>query len=252
VAHYIKPEYITLILNLMNKKYSTDVHLVLFFKSPDNAKSRLALEIGKCASEVAKLLWECTLEDLNDWHGQIWFSPANLGDRLWLDSQVRQPMKVVSQGNGNLGERINHVDKILRSQNVKKIIYIGMDCPGLNPNYLRKAADELQQSDVVLGPSLDGGVVLMGAQHAWPDLCNLPWSTSRLCDELKNTCKKSKRTFKQLHTLYDIDSKRDLLYAQKDLASISRITRQNLFNWIKDNLKDFQDSTSNNTEGFTN
>lgn len=225
----------------MKNSSSTNVNLVLLFKSPNNSKRRLAKQIGNLATTAASLLLECALQDVSDWQGPSWFSPASPADQAWLNCRLGGSARIVSQKAGNLGERINQVDQTLRSQGIKKIMYIGADCPGLNLVYLNDAAAQLEKHDVVLGPSLDGGVVLMGSRHAWPALGDLRWSTNRLRDDLAKICKEYGWTPTHLQPLYDIDSASDLLTALTDLASTERSTRSDLANWISKNIDIIQD-----------
>ena len=220
----------------MNNSYSKDTNLVLLFKSPQNSKRRLEEEIGNFSTTAACLLWECALQDVKDWQGPSWFSPASYADHIWLNDRLGKDIKIVPQKTGNLGERINQVDQTLRSQNIKKIIYIGADCPGLNLDYIKDAATHLDKYDAVFGPALDGGVVLMGSRRPWPDLCNLQWSTHQLRDDLVNACKVSGWTYSHLQALSDIDSTKDLLAALTDLESTKRVTRKNLINWVTEHI----------------
>jgi hypothetical protein len=214
--------------------YAADVDLVLFLKAPHNAKRRLAVQIGDLATAAATLLWNCTLQDIEDWHGSIWFSPANSQDEAWLISQLGRKKSIISQKGSTLGERINYVDHELRSQGLTKIIFIGTDCPGLDSSYLRQAAERLDEYDVVFGPSSDGGVVLMGARCAWPKLRNLPWSTEHLYDSLSAVCNQSGCTTTSLEMRSDIDTASDLLAAQHEFAEDIRLTRRNLSKWISE------------------
>ena len=220
----------------MNNSYSKDTNLVLLFKSPQNSKRRLAEEIGDFATTAACLLWECALQDIKDWQGPSWFSPATFADHIWLNDRLGKDVHVIPQKTGNLGERINQVDQALRSKKISKIIYIGTDCPELNLDYIIDAATQHDKYDAIFGPALDGGVVLMGSRRPWPDLRKLQWSTDQLRDNLVNTCKLSGWTYSHLQTLSDIDSTKDLLAALTDLESTKRVTRKNLINWVTEHI----------------
>jgi len=211
---------------------ATDVDLVLFLKAPRNAKRRLAAEIGELATDVAALLWGCALGDMQDWRGPGWFSPAEPRDEAWLVSQLGRTPRMIPQRGANLGERINHVDQDLRSRGSVKIMFIGTDCPGMNSEYLGRAAASLDEYDAVLGPSRDGGVVLMGARRAWPELGDLAWSTDRLHDELSAVCMKLGWTVARLDVRSDIDTVSDLLAARDELANDARPARRDLTEWI--------------------
>ncbi len=211
---------------------AADVNLVLFLKAPHNAKRRLATEIDELATTAATLLWACALQDLADWRGPAWFSPADAGDHDWLRSELGGAVDVIRQRGANLGGRINHVDRALRAKGLAKLLFIGTDCPGLDPDYLELAAAGLQAHDAVLGPSSDGGVVLMGARRAWPDLTALPWSTDRLHDALSSVCAHHGWSVARLPVRSDIDTVADLLAARDALENDERPSRRELAAWI--------------------
>ena len=220
------------VLNCMAKDPAADVNLVLFLKAPHNAKRRLAAEIGDLATAVAKLLCECALEDVEDWQGPAWLSPANPDDAAWLASRVGRTPQVMPQKGANLGERINHVDAALRSKGLMKIIFIGADCPELDSEYLNEAAAYLDDYDAVVGPSRDGGVVLMGARRPWPALRELRWSTDHLMADLSSACERSGWTTARLGVRSDVDDLEDLLALRNELANDTRRARRDLAEWL--------------------
>ena len=233
--------------------------LVVLLKAPKNAKRRLASEIGDLAAEAARHLCACALEDARAWPGPTWLSPADPGDRNWLSSAIvseigpsrgsgeppdgdRLPddpatqldgiSGLVPQCGGNLGDRINHVDRELRRQGAGKILFMGSDCPGLDAAYLEQAGRALDRVDAVLGPAADGGVVLMGARRPWPDLRDLSWSTGEFCVELVELCRGSGWRVATLGVREDIDTLRDLLRAATTLQADERPARRGLAAWL--------------------
>ena len=206
--------------------------LVVLFKAPANAKRRLAGEIGDLAAEAAMHLWACALEDAMAWPGPAWFSPAAPRDREWLVSQLGAEAPMVSQRGDNLGERINHVDGELRRRGAEELLFVGADCPGLDAAYLARAAARLDRADAVLGPSRDGGVVLMGARRPWPDLRGLGWSSDRFCAELAGLCTGRGWSVAKLGVRADVDTVNDLLGAGEALSKDTRPARRGLARWL--------------------
>ena len=236
--------------------------LVVMLKAPANAKRRLAAEVGGLAEEAAARLLNCALEDALAWPGPTWLSPANRRDLEWLmtrvgaefwpiraslpttDGSVGQagPVRtrrgaicgLVPQRGGNLGERINHVDRELRSRGrtVDRLVFVGTDCPGLDAAYLGQAASSLQNADAVLGPAEDGGVVLMGARRPWPDLQGLGWSGKTLRAELRDLCLEAGWRVTTLDVREDVDNLHDLLGAGLALSGDGRLTRRALADWL--------------------
>jgi glycosyltransferase A (GT-A) superfamily protein (DUF2064 family) len=210
-----------------------DVCLVLLFKSPARSKRRLAGQIGGLAQDAAQRLWDCALEDLDGWPGPGCFAPADAADLDWLDREPTEGREVVLQRGGNLGERLNHVDRSLRSRGCGKLLFVGMDCPAMDPAYLHRAAQSLQVEDTVLGPAHDGGVVLMGARLAWPRLDDLPWSTTDLYGSLIGRCRSEGLSVSSLEPRGDVDTVDELLSSPEEFAGDDRPGRRALADWLR-------------------
>ena len=242
---------------------SAHTGLVVMLKAPANAKRRLAAQVGGLAEEAAAHLLACALEDALAWPGPTWLSPADLGDRDWLLSEIgaettsapttfprlatsSDPNDVTAAHRGticglilqqgvNLGERIKHIDGELRrrGRGADKLVFVGTDCPGLDTAYLRQAALELQRSDAVLGPAGDGGVVLMGARRPWPDLSGLSWSTQELFTELRVVCLDAGWSVATLDARKDVDTLQDLLCTGAALSGDRRRSRREFAEWLR-------------------
>ncbi|MCP5244566.1 MAG: DUF2064 domain-containing protein [Burkholderiales bacterium] len=202
-----------------------DATLVLVHKKPElgTGKQRLAARFGlELTLQIAQALFECAVEDAADWPGLVVLAPANQKDSYWARLQARRCCRnfmIVPQISGNLGQRLNALDLTLRRQKLKRLVYIGSDAPGLkNEDYLAVRA-YLNQSNAVLVPAVDGGVVLMANRCAWPDLSMLPWSTDQLGVSLVNKCKAEMGSVSILQENYDIDESADffrLIHTLKD------------------------------------
>ena len=203
-------------------------HLVLMFKAPQRAKSRLRNRLGQSTDELAKRLFQCALEDLGRWPGPVALAATDTEDAAWLSEQSLWPERALLQGPGNLGERLAQVDLALRRQGAERVIFIGSDCPAMDGDYLRQAAAQLDHEDFVLGKALDGGVSLMGARRPWPLLADLPWSSHRLGTALAERC----NTSLLLPALRDVDDVEDLAPLLAELASDDRPSRIELRHWL--------------------
>lgn len=205
--------------------------VVLMVKSAANSKRRLAAAIGaERATEAAQHLIDCAREDLESWRGKVCLAPADAADLAALRA-ASGALSIVQRGD-NLGERINHVNAALVERNVDRQIYIGIDSPTLDLGYLERAAAALSRRDVVFGPALDGGVVLMGVRGRWPDLSRLPWSTGELFAALQTTCADAGARAAVLEPLRDVDTLDDLLALQAALGGDSRPARRALSSWL--------------------
>lgn len=93
-----------------------------------------------------------------------------------------------------------------------RALVVGSDCPSVDPAYARKAVECLANHDVVLGPSEDGGYVLIGASRVVEGmLSGIDWGTSRV---LAQTCERLEEkglSFALLEPRWDVDEPEDWL-----------------------------------------
>ena len=210
----------------------TGAVLVLVCKRPSLGigKQRLSAHLSpQGALQVAYALLECALEDLQDWPGPVVISPARPEDRSWAESLIKG-VRVIPQGKGNLGQRINTLDQKLRGEGYARIVYMGSDAPALEKRDFKEVRKALGHHDVVLSPATDGGVVLMASRLPWPDLSILPWSTECLGTMLRNACRSTGMDVILLSEGFDIDHAEDLERAISALEKDPRSSRQALRN----------------------
>ena len=217
--------------------------LVLVCKrpSPGVGKQRLAAKLGQVAAlQIAEALLACALEDAMPWPGPVVIAPTGLNDTAWayglIASLPRSDIKILSQSEGNLGQRLNALDRTLRLQGNSQLVFVGSDAPGLNEQVYQTVRDMLQRVDIVLIPADDGGVVLMANRSPWPELSSLPWSSDRLGQALNAACLLNGQTVRMVGQGYDVDEAEDLLRLLVELPQDLRPARQALLRLVESNL----------------
>ncbi len=218
-------------MNLPSATANRDAVLVVFCRRPQPGvgKQRLAASVGReAAHAIACALLACTLEDLAAWPGPIVLAPAAAQDADWARSLLGTRARVVPQPEGNLGERLEAVDRALRRDGVERLLFIGTDAPALPAGFFAAAAAALDRANVVLAPARDGGVTLMGAGRAWPPLGDLPWSTPSLGAALEAACRGRGDSVARLAESGDVDEVADLDWACAALAGDARAARREL------------------------
>lgn len=209
--------------------------LVVFCRRPAHGagKRRIAADIGaELTFALSTHLLATTLEDVRSWPGPVILAPAEAADAAWAGTLLSRQCEIMPQPNGNLGRRINAVDRQARDAGHTDLVFIGSDAPLLNSDYFAQALTGLTAHDVVLGPAEDGGVTLMGARRRWPELGDLPWSSDRLKNALELICIEEGLTVYSLDRRYDIDLATDLPRLYEDLASDPRPARRQLREWL--------------------
>ena len=218
-----------------DRKQST---LVLVCKRPKMgvSKQRLAVKLGREKTLViAKALLDCALEDAAEWQGPIVIAPADDADSEWAVSllpEARQ-IEVFPQRLGNLGQRLNALDQSLRRIGHSQLVYIGSDAPALQSLDYVACQQSLQHYDTVLIPASDGGVALMASNLHWPELADLPWSTSQLGKALVVRCESAGQSVALLEQRADVDEFADCVKLISNLNDDPRPARQTLLKRIK-------------------
>ena len=151
--------------------------LAIFARAPvlGEVKTRLAATVGRHAAlAVYRELVALTLTRLGPGEGafapEIWVA----GDSIDVDAWRRR-FRVVAQPDGDLGTRMaaafeDGVD-----------VLVGCDIPPLTASYVNRALAALDDADLVLGPTEDGGYCLIAMNEPHPEIfADIPWSTGQV------------------------------------------------------------------------
>ena len=113
------------------------------------------------------------------------------------------------QKGSSFGERYTNAIKQVYAKGFKNVITIGNDSPQLKTAQLLKAANELENKAIVLGPSRDGGYYLLGINESHFNttlFLKLPWQTSRLTQSITRLLSTKNIEVTLLENLNDIDN----------------------------------------------
>jgi glycosyltransferase A (GT-A) superfamily protein (DUF2064 family) len=139
--------------------------LVLFCRRPQPGigKKRIAADLGTTKTSVlSEHLLATALEDARHWTGPVVIAPATENDAAWARELLERPCGVIGQPEGNLGARINAVDRELRQTGHTQLIYVGSDSPILDADYFARAV-------AGLAPGLAAaGWPAMEQRRTWP------------------------------------------------------------------------------------
>jgi len=187
------------------------------------------------ALTIANSLLNCALEDANAWQGRVVLACSSDSDIDWAQALLPQAL-VIAQlppaSDGNLGQRLNHVDQQLRLLGHQQTVVIGTDAPMLTTAHFQDVLVTLQQHDIALSDADDGGVVIMANRCPWPNITELPWSTEQLSTALAQSCIQQGLTVGLAMPGYDIDHVVDLKRLASELNHDKRPARQHLLTTI--------------------
>ena len=191
--------------------------LLIFTKAPvrGKVKTRLIPGIG---SRRATLLYKELLTKTLSTARQAGFSSI----QIWVKGEIehsyfrrlksRHSVKFYQQKGKDLGDRMsNAFDTVLRQYS--HAVLIGSDCPSLECSDLIAATEYLKNNtDVVLGPAVDGGYYLIGLNKNNTQIfSDIKWGKDRV---FADTCENINTIGLKLDLLpqrWDVDRTADLL-----------------------------------------
>lgn len=113
----------------------------------------------------------------------------------------------------SLGERM-HAALTEALREAESAVLIGSDCPEISADYIDQAFSELESNfDVVLGPAMDGGYVLIGLREANAQIFSgIDWGQATVLTQTRSRLHESSLKWVELTALRDLDRPEDLDY----------------------------------------
>jgi rSAM/selenodomain-associated transferase 1 len=191
--------------------------------APGQTKTRLCPPLTP--SQAAEL-YECFLRDTLDAMREvpgvepvIGYLPDDAQDYF---HQLAPDMSLIRQRGSSLGERLDDLLKQAITGGSQKAVVMDSDSPTLPADYLSMAFEQLTETDVVLGPTTDGGYYLIGVKQPQPRLLRqVQMSTSHVLADTLALAKASGLSVSLLPTWYDVDTIADLRRLESEIAEMS-------------------------------
>ncbi|MGL1930888.1 MAG: TIGR04282 family arsenosugar biosynthesis glycosyltransferase [Desulfotalea sp.] len=197
-------------------------HIIIFtrFPVPGKTKTRLIPSLGpKRAAELQqkmteKVAREALIAGENLAASVSIFYTDGTNDQMteWLGDCFQY----YPQSSGDIGMRMEYAFSLILQNTVSSAILIGSDIPGITAEIIEKGMHSLQNSDAVVGPSIDGGYYLIGMNQNVKEklktllFAEISWSTSEVLNKTIQRLNKSECSYALLQSLQDIDRPEDL------------------------------------------
>lgn len=190
--------------------------IIIFMRAPhgDGVKTRLAKTIGrKKATEFYSLCVDAIISQVNELSTKvnkyIFFTGPAYEEKIeYLESLG---FNVAVQEGEDLGCRLRNAFYRVFQKGAGKAVIVASDVPGLTASVIEEALDGLSTSDVVIGPSRDGGYYLIGMKELQGSIFEgVSWGTDQVCRQTIHTAKQKKLVVSQFQALVDIDTEDDL------------------------------------------
>ena len=149
------------------------------------------------------------------------YTPAEAA--AWAEDAFGDRVAAFPQQGDDLGARMVAALGQVEALGFAPQVMIGTDAPLLQPRHLRAALQALDNADVCLGPSEDGGYYLVACRTTTRALFEgIRWGTSEVFDATIRQADESCLRMSLLDTLYDIDTPDDLARLRGELAALTK------------------------------
>lgn len=150
----------------------------------------------------------------------IAYAPAD--GRAILEALLPDGLEWAQQQGRSLGERIDRAMTDAQARGFGPLIVVGTDSPTLPPARIQEAVATLKSgpTQVVLGPTEDGGYYLVGTKRHVPGLFDgVAWSTELAFTQTAANAARLGLRCRSLTPWYDIDTPDDLYRLQREMKA---------------------------------
>ena len=204
--------------------------LIVFTRYPETGKTKTRLVSALGEEGAASLQKEMTEFTLN-WAKPLRKNhPVSLrvhydgGTPLLMQAWLGNDLSYHPQGEGDLGLRMAEAFRISFQSGATRTVLIGTDCPDLSSQHVLKAFEALDENDLVLGPTADGGYCLIGMRRETPPVFKaISWGTPEVLEQTHRIARTLGLRVLFLDPVQDVDRPEDLHVWQKALRNYPAI-----------------------------
>lgn len=195
--------------------------LILFTRVPIPGKTKTRLMPFLSGEECAQL-HTCFVKDIYEKAKQVeadlfvFYTPKD--EKELLKSVVDSEAVYLPQYGDDLGERMKNAIGIAFRMGYDRVILIGTDIPQIHPETLRNAFDNLEEKDIVIHPTFDGGYYLIGMKQEYDSIWKIErYGTNTVIYDTLQHMRNERLSTAVGQMYYDVDDKDDLLHLYHDI-----------------------------------
>lgn len=200
-----------------------DAALIVVAKKPVPGLTKTRL-CPPFTPESAAELYHCLMLDTLALIGRLEYvdrviAYAPPGASGYFREQAPNGFRLVPQEGKDLGQRLANALGHNLDLGYRRAVIMNSDGPTLPLACLEEAFSALEDADITLGPSYDGGYYLIGMKRLHAELFQgIAWSTEQVFDQTLAKCQESGLLVHRLPKWYDVDVGADLDRLHRDLA----------------------------------
>ena len=187
--------------------------VICFTRVPKPGQTKTRLMPYLSGEQCAELHW-AFLQDLGTIYATLNADllVAHTPDSDWAQLKTVFPNAFFFPQEGeDLGAKMNHALNLVLSMGYEKCILTGSDLPRMTLEHLLSGFEALEQADVTLGPTSDGGYYLVGVKEESPFLFkNQTYGCGNVFENTVAAVKAADKSFCPALCCDDVDTPEDL------------------------------------------
>lgn len=216
--------------------------LIIFTRVPVAGQTKTRL-MPYLTGEECKRLHECFLKDLF-WKVKelyvdifVFFTPED--KEGMLRSIIGEEIIIFPQYGENLGERMKNAIATVLRKGYEKAVLIGTDIPQIEVEIFAQAFDSLNDSDIVIHPTFDGGYYLIGMKKNYDSIWKIErYGTNTVIQDTLSHMQREHLKVAVGKRYYDIDDRVDLKNLYEDIRKGTIVNCPVTSEYLKVHLKD--------------
>ena len=218
--------------------------VIVFCKPPVAGRVKTRLIGALSARQAAEVHAACTQDTVAMVNGvagaQRWLYVAAdraAARRLARRLRLGRNWMMVTQHGADLGERMRNAIEEQLHAGAEKVVIVGTDSPWMGRERIARALRKLEKSQVVIGPSEDGGYYLIAARQVVPKIfAGILWGTSDVLPKTSQALRATRTKFHLLRSDFDLDRPEDLRRVVR-MAARGRLRAPQLKRWIRESSR---------------
>ena len=174
---------------------------------PGSVKTRLAATVGPAlAAEFHRACLVLLLDRLHNVAGRRVLAVWPPEDVHEFQSYALTHWELAEQAPGDLGTKMSAYFDVAFANGATKVVLVGSDSPTVSGEDVLRAYQALDQNDVVLGPTSDGGYYLVGCRaKTAPIFDGVAWSTPEVWQQTLTALRSANCSWHELPGGFDVD-----------------------------------------------
>lgn len=215
--------------------------LIVFTRVPIPGMTKTRLMPFLKGEECAEL-HTCFLKDIYEKANKagadvfVFYTPKDEKDIL--KEVLGNDVVCLPQYGNDLGQRMKNAIGIALRMGYEKVVLIGTDIPQIHTETMKNAFDNLNEKDIVIHPTFDGGYYLIGMKKEYDSIWQIErYGTNTVIYDTLQHMKNEHLSTAVGQMYYDVDDREDLEHLWSDIKKGSICNCTETITYLENNLK---------------